>query len=110
MRNKTDTPIVTISFFRFQGWGARFWALYMMGRARFLLPHVPGIGFWKLCGSGTGEGFTPVPNTAVYAILASWPDEATARKQITTSPVYGRYRNGTDLTMDDTGFPLLWRR
>ena len=31
--------------------------------------------FWKLCGSGTGEGFTPKPNWGVCAILAS--DEAT---------------------------------
>jgi spheroidene monooxygenase len=92
VRNKTDTPIVTISFFRFEGRSARLWALYMMGRARFMLPHVLGIGFWKLCGSGTGEGFTPVPNTAVYAILASWPDEETAREQIASSEAYGRYR------------------
>ncbi len=41
----------------------------MMGLARPGLGRVPDIGFWKLCGSGTGEGFTPVPNTTVYAIL-----------------------------------------
>ena len=89
----TDTPIVTLSFFRFSQIPARIWALYMMGRARFSLPHVPDIGFWKLCGSGTGEGFTPVPNTAVYAILATWPDEGTAREQITHAPIFKRYRD-----------------
>ena len=89
----TQTPIVTISFFRFQRWPARLWALYMMGRARFSLPKIPGIGFWKLCGSGTGEGFTPLPNTAVYAILATWPDEETARAQITHAPLFDLYRD-----------------
>lgn len=64
----------------------------MMGFARLALPKVPGIGFWKLCGSGTGEGFTPLPNTAVYAILASWPDETTARDQIKNARIYARYR------------------
>jgi spheroidene monooxygenase len=88
----TDTPIVTLSFFRFSRASARLWALYMMGRARLALPHVPDIGFWKLCGSGTGEGFTPVPNTAVYAILATWPDEETARTQVTQAPVFNWYR------------------
>lgn len=87
-----ETPVVSISFFRFSGLGARLWALYMMGRARFSLPHVEGIGFWKLCGSGTGEGFTPVPNTAVYAILATWPDEATARAQTGDAAIFRRYR------------------
>ena len=47
---------------------------------------------WKLCGSGTGQGFTPRPNTAVWAILATWPDAATARRTIDSAPVYTRWR------------------
>ena len=50
------------------------------------------VGFWKLCGSGTGEGFTPTPNTAVWAILATWPDATTARRVIDQAPVYRRWR------------------
>lgn len=52
----------------------------------------PDIGFWKLCGSGTGEGFTPLPNTAVDARLATWPDHATARGRLADAPVYRRCR------------------
>lgn len=63
-----------------------------MGAARFSLPQVPDIGFWKLCGSGTGEGFAPVPNTAVYAILATWPSPDTARLRLEHSRVFRRYR------------------
>jgi spheroidene monooxygenase len=88
----TEKPVVTLSFFRFARGASRLWALYMMGRARFDLPKVPGIGFWKLCGSGTGEGFTPVPNTAVYAILATWPDEETARAQTEKARIFETYR------------------
>jgi len=73
---------VSFSFFRFGGVGARLWAFAQMGLARPAMRRVPDIGFWKLCGSGTGEGFTPIPNTAVYAILATWPDQATARARI----------------------------
>ena len=65
----------------------------MMGLARPQMRKLQGVGFWKLCGSGTGEGFTPIPNTAVYAILATWPDEATARQQIQSASVFRRYRN-----------------
>ena len=53
---------------------------------------MPDVGFWKLCGTGTGEGFTPRPNTAVWAILATWPDAATARARINQTPVYRRWR------------------
>ena len=57
--------IVSLSFFRFDAPLSRLWAFAMMGAARIDMARIPGIGFWKLCGSGTGEGFTPVPNTAV---------------------------------------------
>ena len=83
---------VSLSFFRFANVTDRLWALAMMGAGRFALPRVPGIGFWKLCGSGTGEGFTPLPNTAVYAILATWPDEETARRQTAEADIFSRYR------------------
>ncbi len=88
------TQIVSLSFFRFAGPLARVWALAMMGGARWPLSRTSDIGFWKLCGSGTGEGFTPIPNTAVYAILATWPDAETARLR-TKSGVFQCYQRRT---------------
>lgn len=64
----------------------------MMGLARPAMRRLPDAGFWKLCGSGTGEGFTPAPNWAVYSILATWPDEETARKQTEDAKIFRRYR------------------
>lgn len=87
------SQIVSLSLFRFDRTRDRIWAFAMMGFARTLLPRTPDIGFWKLCGSGTGEGFTPVPNFGVYAILATWPDHETARARITAAPIFQRYRN-----------------
>ncbi|MEM1065033.1 MAG: spheroidene monooxygenase [Pseudomonadota bacterium] len=63
-----------------------------MGAARLDFARMGDVGFWKLCGSGTGEGFTPVPNTAVWAILATWPDEVTARHHTANAAVYRRWR------------------
>ncbi|MCC5973739.1 MAG: spheroidene monooxygenase [Rubellimicrobium sp.] len=83
---------VSLSVFRFGSAAARVWAFAQMGLARPAMARTPDIGFWKLCGSGTGEGFTPVPNTGVYAILATWPDAATARARVTDAPVWRRYR------------------
>ncbi len=63
-----------------------------MVAARVSFMRMPEVGFWKLCGSGTGEGFAPKPNTAVWAILATWPDPETARRAMATAPVYRRWR------------------
>ena len=52
--------VVSFSFFRFGSFRSRLWAFAMMGLARRSMARLDGIGFWKLCGSGTGEGFTPL--------------------------------------------------
>ncbi len=86
----------TLSLFRFGGLADRLWVLGQMGAARLSFARMPEATFWKLCGSGTGEGFTPRPNTAVWAIFACWPDLATARDRVAHSPVYQRWRNRAD--------------
>ena len=83
---------VTLSLFRFPSLPARLWAFGQMGLARRGLRRTPDLIQWKLCGSGIGEGFTPVPNTAVYAILATWPSEEIARERIASAPVWVRWR------------------
>ncbi len=82
---------VTLSLYRFDTVAARLWAFGQMATARFALKRRPEIGFFKLCGSGTGEGFTPIPNTAVYAILATWPDADTARRVMAEARVFRGY-------------------
>jgi len=84
--------VVSFSLYRFSSVRTRIWAFVMMGLARRPMAKVAGIDFWKLCGSGSGEGFTPIPNTSVYAILATWPDEATARKALEQESIFKRYR------------------
>lgn len=83
---------VSLSLFRFDGIPARLWVLGQMATARLAFSRMPDVGFWKLCGSGTGEGFTPRPNWGVWAILAVWPDDATARKNVREAGVYRRWR------------------
>lgn len=83
---------VTLSLFRFDGTAARLWAFAMMGLARLSMSRVPDLSFWKLCGSGTGEGFTPKPNLGVYAILCVWPDRETAETRLAETDLFRRYR------------------
>ena len=83
---------VSLSLYRFPSIAARLWVLGQMALARIALSQMPEAAFWKLCGSGTGQGFTPRPNTQVWAILTVWPDEATARRMLQTAPVFARWR------------------
>ena len=69
---KQNKQIVAISFFRFEGVFQKLWAFSQMGFARKKLKKIKQISFFKLFGSGIGEGFTPYPNTSVYAILSVW--------------------------------------
>jgi spheroidene monooxygenase len=85
-------PTASLSLFRFEGILPRLWAITQMGAARFALAREPHLMFWKLCGSGTGEGFTPKPNWGVWAILAVWPDEAAARQGVAQGRVWRRWR------------------
>ena len=71
-----------------------------MAMARFALAKAQTDGrqpiFWKLCGSGTGEGFTPRPNWGVWSILAVWRDEETARDAVWSMPVWQGWRARAD--------------
>ena len=64
-----------------------------MGFARLSLRKIKGMQFHKLCGTGTGEGFTPTPNWGVYTLLATWPDTETARQAIDNASFFRRYHS-----------------
>lgn len=100
MSSKVDTPhpdqVVTLSVHRFRSLAAKAWVLGQMGAARLSFMTMPDVRFWKLCGSGVGEGFTPRPNTEVWAILAVWPDEMTARSRTAYAPVFKRWAERAD--------------
>lgn len=86
---------VTLSLFRFERLWSRAWVLGQMGAARFVLPRVPGLEFWKLCGSGTGEGFTPRPNWGTWAILCAWASRDQAEAGLERAP-FTRWRAKAD--------------
>jgi len=90
---------VTLSLFRFGSVSARLWAFSQMATARFALKGIRDLQAFKLCGSGTGEGFTPIPNTAVYAILGTWPDHDAARRAMLGASVFRSYRDHADEAM-----------
>ena len=89
---KENKQIVAISFFRFEGVFQKLWAFSQMGFGRKKLKKIKQISFFKLFGSGIGEGFTPYPNTSVYAILSVWNNLGEAENNIEEREIYENYR------------------
>ena len=84
----------SLSLFRFDSrLRDRAWVFTQMGLERPALARTPDIGFWKLVGSGTGEGFNArAQYGGLGASLATWPDLETARDRTATAPVFARWR------------------
>jgi len=83
--------VVTLSLYRFDGPRLRTWAFLMMGAARLMLPRVVGLEFWKLCGTGVGEGFTPRLFPDEVAVLCAWPSLAAARHRLAHAKPFTAY-------------------
>lgn len=85
--------VTTLSLFRFNSLPTQLWVMGQMALARLSLMRMREVGFWKLCGSGRGEGFDLRPNLQVWAILAVWPDAKTAFAATQTAPLYKRWQS-----------------
>ena len=83
---------VTLSLFRFDSTYHKCWAFVMMGLARPMLKRIHGLTFWKLLGSGTGQGFTPIPNWGVYGILGVWASQEDAERGTAKLQPFTAYR------------------
>jgi spheroidene monooxygenase len=86
---------ITLDLYRLGPWTHRAWAFAQMGAARVPL-HRSKARFWKLMGAGSGEGFTPWPDTAIWAILAVWDDEAPAAGRGRAQPFRGFARRARE--------------
>lgn len=84
--------VTTLSLFRFDTPASKIWVLGQMAVARLSFMMMRDVIFWKLCGSGQGEGFDLKPNFSVWAILATWPDADTAFDRSQNAPVFRRWR------------------
>lgn len=66
-----------------------------MALGRRTLAATPGLTFWKLCGAGSGHGFSFRPDGRVWAILASW-DSTEAAHHGTRSGLWAEWADRAD--------------
>jgi heme-degrading monooxygenase HmoA len=66
---------VRLTLYSFKGRSNQWWAFTQMGLAPEALQKVEGLQFFKMMGTGAGEGFRPWPDTGTYALLTVWNSE-----------------------------------
>jgi hypothetical protein len=87
-------PVTTITFFRYAGM-KKLWALQQMQTAKKPLSCIPGLLFFKLLGSGHGNGFSLKPDFSTFALLCSWENLKVAQSFFEESPVFASFKDHT---------------
>lgn len=85
-------PVTTITFFRYDTLSARWWGFRQMGLAGARLRIVEGLRFFKMLGSGAGNGFSIRPDFGTYGLLGVWDNEAAARRFFGSHPLFREFR------------------
>jgi heme-degrading monooxygenase HmoA len=85
-------PTTTITFFRYSSLRQKIWAFGMMQFAHAELRRTKGLSFYKLLGSGRGDGFHPLPDWSAYALLQVWETEEDAACFFQQSQLMEKYR------------------
>lgn len=82
------TQIISFSLFHFEGIKNKWWAFVQMGKAKDLFGKTKGLQFYKMVGSGGGNGFSIFPNFGVYGLLCVWDNETSAKTFFDENPIY----------------------
>jgi len=67
-----QAQVVTMSFFQFNGFENRRWAMKHMQYAKRPLDSIPGVLFRKILGTGGKGGYSLIPDLGTYALLVVW--------------------------------------
>lgn len=71
----SNSQIVTLTLFKFQGFRNKYWAFKGMQLNHSLFNEIKGLTFYKILGTGGGKGFKWYPNFSTYALLCVWDTE-----------------------------------
>jgi len=87
--------IVTITFLKYRGFAAKYWAFTQMGLVRRQMQTPAGLQFYKLMGSGK-KGFSIIPNFSTYCLLCVWENESAARSFQEKAPYFQQFKEKAD--------------
>ncbi|PZE17444.1 DUF3291 domain-containing protein [Putridiphycobacter roseus] len=80
-----------MTLFRFNKRSDKWWAFKMMRLAIPRLKEIKGCTFFKVLGSGAGEGFSILPDFGTYGILQVWDNESVANAFFKSAEIFKEY-------------------
>lgn len=83
-------PHVKIYFFHFSSFSSKLWAFAQMPLAPKTIASTDGLAFFKLMGSGGGDGFQWWPDFSVYSLLCIWENKE-KEEAFLNSTLYKKY-------------------
>ncbi len=89
------TQTTTVTFFKFETFRSKLWALSMMQLAHKSLGKVKDQSFYKLMGSGRGLGFNAFPDWTTFVLLQVWENERGAQVFFDDSELLEDYKKRT---------------
>jgi hypothetical protein len=84
-----------LTLFYFEGFADRWWAFSQMKLAHPRFEKIEGLKFYKLLGSGGGDGFKPWPNWGVFAFLSHWDNRQVAEKAFAEEDLFCEFKKRT---------------
>ena len=87
--------ITTVSFFKYEGWSNKIWALSQMQLVHKKLRNVNGLEFYKMMGSGDGNGFSLKPDFSTFALLMVWNDILSGETFFSNHKAFSDFRQKT---------------
>lgn len=82
---------VTFSFFRLEDNASRYWAFKAMQLAHRQLKSIQGLRFYKLLGTGAGNGFSWYPDYSTYGLMTVWDSKSMADAFMQEAAIYDEY-------------------
>ena len=82
--------LTTVTFVKFSG-RQILYGLSQMQLSHAPLQQVPGLQFYKIMGSGAGNGFSIRPDFSTFCLLAHWEDEASEAAFFKSNPFWQTY-------------------
>lgn len=82
-----------IHFFKFSTFSSKFWAFKMMQLGHRKLIQTKGLEFYKLLGTGGGDGYQWQPDFSTYSILTVFNDETQAKLFLTEKSIFKEYKS-----------------
>ena len=85
--------VTCITLIKYSTVSSKIWGFGMMQFAHKYFAKIDGLEFYKLMGSGKGDGFNPWPDWSTYAVLTVWRDQDAADEFIQSGKLHQQYND-----------------